>query len=161
NSSCIGSLDIERQDPLCGGCLERDIFFARPSATSCFIGQPFALCALDRVIGASTVVDAEPFPVAIPKIQLLNGTMQVFFADVEITGVDAAVQDREKAFNGVGVGLGAVVEFARPLLFFVTHRIVTGETATDSAICAQLIGHQSALNIGVAKDDAAQRFGGD
>src|SRR5262245_17374027 len=50
--------------------LERDFFFARPSATSCLVRQPFALGAFDRAIGTLTILDANGGPVAVPEIEL-------------------------------------------------------------------------------------------
>jgi hypothetical protein len=97
---------------------------------------------------------------AVAEIDLGEVAVKVLFADMEIAAVDPALEDREEAFDGVDVRFRAVVELARPFFFLVTHRIVTGEAATDTAISAQFIGHQSALNVGVAKDDATQRFSG-
>src|SRR5205823_6677830 len=51
--------------------LERDFFFfARLSATSCLIGQPLALCALDRAIGALGILDADGGSMVVAKVEL-------------------------------------------------------------------------------------------
>jgi hypothetical protein len=55
--------------------------------------------------------------------------VKVLFADVEITTIDPAFQDREEAFDGVGMSLGAVRKFARPFCFAVVYRIVPSKAA--------------------------------
>src|SRR6516162_7656554 len=83
--------------------LKRDLFFALPSATSCFVGQPLTLDALDRAISTSGIVNTKSDSVAIAEIELGEVAVKVRLADVEITPVDPAFQQREEAFDGVDV----------------------------------------------------------
>jgi len=126
--------------------LERDFCLARPSATSCFVCQPFAFGTPDRAIGAFGVLNSGCGSVTIPKIAFGEIPMQVLLADVEIATVNAAFEDREEAFDGIRMCLNAVIELARPFFRAVIHSIVCSKLTTDATIGAKLIGHQPAIS---------------
>src|ERR1700732_4706973 len=69
NLSWRGSVGADsRGRRLLGGALER--WFARPRATSCFVGQSLAFCANQSAIGALQIVDAKSDPVVVSEIKL-------------------------------------------------------------------------------------------
>src|SRR5271166_5731259 len=78
-----------------------------------------------------------------------------------MTAVNPTLQEREEAFDRVGVRFGAVCQLARPFFLAVVHGVVAGKPATDAAVGAQLVGHQSALGVCRTEHDAAQRRSGD
>src|SRR5580704_4789584 len=125
-------------------------------AMSRSVSQPLADDAADRAFGAFYIVHAKSDPIAVPEIEFREVTVQVGFADMEIAANDAALQDREIAFGVIDVRLDAVRQLARPFLFAVVDRIVTGKAPPDAAIGMQLVSHQSAFGIDAAKDHAAK-----
>ena len=135
--SCRGSglkVDRERRRLSVG----RRVF--APRETSCSIGQPLALGADNRAVGARLVIDAERDPVVVAEIELGRVAMQMRLADVEIAAVDPALEDREEVFDRVGmpersadIFLGAVVDGA-----------VSAELAADRPIDRGIVGHQVA-----------------
>src|SRR6266446_7788795 len=82
NSSWRGSVcDDARGRRLLGRALKRRL--ARLAATSCSIGEPFALGAFDGAIGAFQVIDPEGNPVVVPEIEFGGVAVQMRLADVE------------------------------------------------------------------------------
>lgn len=76
-----------------------------PVSTSRSIGQALALDAFDGQVGASNVINAQLDPVGIPKVEFAQIPVQMGFADMLVNTIDAALQDGEVAFEGVGVGV--------------------------------------------------------
>jgi hypothetical protein len=68
--------------------------------TSPPIGQALALDTAKRAVGAGRVRDAAS---VVAKIELADVALQVLGADVMIHAEDAALQDREVAFDSVRV----------------------------------------------------------
>ena len=56
--------------------------FRCPLATSCFVGQPLAVGALDGEVGPGAVVNAHGDPVGVPEIEFRQVAVEVGFADV-------------------------------------------------------------------------------
>src|SRR4051794_20284233 len=77
------------------------------------IGQPTTDRALDRLLGAFLIAYAERDPLVVAKIELCQITLQMFFADVVIYAVDAALEDREIAFNRVRMCVAPDILFDR------------------------------------------------
>ena len=142
------------------GGLERDFFFARPSATSCLVGQPLALGGPDRAIGAFAILNTEGGSVAVPEVKLGEVAVKMLLADVEVTTVNAAFQEREKAFDGIGMRHDAVNELARPFFLAVVHGVMTRKVSPDATIGMQLVSHQPAFRIDATKDHIAESGGG-
>ena len=76
-----------------------------PCSTNCSIGQPLPLGALDSQVVASDIVDAQLDAVGVAEVELGQVAVQMGFADVEVAAIDAALEDREVAFEGVGISL--------------------------------------------------------
>lgn len=127
-----------------------------PLATSCFIGQPLALGADDGEIGALGVVNAKLDAVAVPEIELTEIPLQVGFGDVLINAVDAALEDRKVALDGVGVGVAPDV-----FLGAVVDGLVRSEVPADAGIDRRLVAHEAAVHVGVAPEDGPQQLGSD
>ncbi len=105
------------------------------------IGEPLADNAAQRPIGALYVVHAEHDPVVVSKIKLGEVTMQVFFADMLVNAIDAALEDREVSLSGIGGRIAArVIDGA-----------VTGEPLASFPVNAALVGSQvrSDINFGL------------
>ena len=73
NSSCRGSDVTELRRRF----LERRLGFVFPLATSCLIGEPFALCADECAISAFQVINPERDPVVVPEIEFSGIAVQV------------------------------------------------------------------------------------
>jgi hypothetical protein len=91
-------------------------------ATSRSVSQPLSDDAADRAFGALYIVHAESDSVAIPKIELAEITVKMFFVDVLIDAIDLTLQDREIAFCGISRGVSPNVFLLR-----VVDGAVTGE----------------------------------
>jgi hypothetical protein len=117
------------------------------SATNCFVSQPLSLGAFDRSIGAFGILDSNSGPMAVAEIELGEVAVQVLLAYVEIATVNATLQEREKAFHGIGMGFDAIIELARPFLSTMINCVVTGKALTDAAVGAQLVSHQPTLGV--------------
>src|SRR5438067_1050216 len=78
---------------------------SRPISRS--VGEPLADDAAERPVGALYIVNAECDALVVPEVELGEVALQVLFVDVVIYADDSALQDREIAFNGVGVRVAA------------------------------------------------------
>ena len=100
--------------------------------------------------GALGIFDAKARAVAIAEIELGEIAMQVSFAAMLIDALHAALEDREEAFDGVGVNVAANV-----LASGVAHECVSSELGTELGIEAAFVGVQGALARDVANHDVA------
>jgi len=94
SQSCSGS-PLSERDRVVDGLL----------ATSSFVGEPLALCADERAVGASFVVDAELDAVVVAEIEFGQIPINVFPIDVLIDTDQAALEDGEEAFERVGMNV--------------------------------------------------------
>jgi hypothetical protein len=129
-------------------------------AINCSVSQSLADCAANRSISPILVIDAQGDPVTVTEVEFREVTVKVLLADVEVTAVNAALQDREEALNGVGVRLGAIPKLARPFLSSVIHGVVTGKALADASVSAKFISHQPTLGVRSSEHNAAQSCGG-
>lgn len=120
-------------------------------ATSCLIGKPLALYALERAFGAARIVYAKLFPVIISEIKLGKIPPQVFFGDVLINAVYAAFEDAEKAFNRIRVD-----DPTRVFFLLMLDGAVRCEVMADARINHVLVAHEIAFAFDVAGHKAAQ-----
>jgi hypothetical protein len=128
----------------------------RPSATSRSIRQPLALGANKGAIGTGQVINPECDPVVVAEIELGRVAMQVSFGDVEIATVDAALENREEVFNGVGMPeMGADI-----LLRRMIDRAVAAELTADRPIDRRIVGHQVGSLVDIRDDDRLQGLRG-
>src|SRR5574337_142180 len=97
---------------------------------SCFIGEPPSLCASQRDRGAVNGVHAKLFPVAVAEIEFGQIALKVRFADVLVYAINAAFEDREKAFNRVG-GDDSVALVAHVFVFLVLYGSVRSKIPSD------------------------------
>src|SRR5437899_1255287 len=90
-----------------------EVFFARllqgSSLMSRLIGEPLALHAEQKNLGAVLIFDAERLAIAIAEIEFSKVAVQVIVPAMLIDALHAALEDREKAFDGVGMH-GAIFE---------------------------------------------------
>ena len=86
--------------------------------------------------------------------------MKMLLAAVLIDAGHPALEDREEAFVGVHVRLGAIWELSRPFLFGVVDSIMARETSADCRIRTALIGHQRAFGIGIVEHDGSESLRG-
>lgn len=70
---------------------------------SCFVSEPAALCAFERQRRALLIVDAKPFAIVLAEIKLGEIAVKVLAIDMLVDADQAALQDREEAFKGIGV----------------------------------------------------------
>src|SRR6266513_5607612 len=119
--------------------------------TSCSIGQAFALRADQQRVRAFGVVQASlnpssfklllSFAVVVTEIKLRAIALQMLRADMMESANDAALEDGEKPFNGVGMCIAAHV-FAAAMV----DRFVAGEQRREDSILALAIGHEASLS---------------
>jgi len=74
-------------------------------ATSRFVGEALALGSRDAASSALFVVDAELSPVVPAEIELREVTVEVLGVHLLVDADHAALEDREEAFDGVGVDI--------------------------------------------------------
>ena len=123
--------------------------------TSCFIGQPLALDALQGAVSTGHVIYPEPFPVGVPEIELGQIAMQMRLADMEVAAGDAALQDREIVFNAVGMGMAADI-----FLGTVVHNLMP-EMFAHVAVLPVVIGAKEGGGIDLSNHDGVQIRSGD
>src|SRR5207237_3105432 len=75
-------------------------FFLR---TRCLIHEPLTSHAFEQLVSAHRIVDAKLGALAITKIELGQIAMQMMRTHMLINAVDAALENREVAFDRVGV----------------------------------------------------------
>ena len=71
------------------------------------IGEPLAFDAFDSGFGAVNVAVAEPNAMVVAEVKFREIAVQMLLVAVLINSLHAALEDRERAFDGVGVDLGA------------------------------------------------------
>src|SRR5947208_12684602 len=125
-----------------------------PWATSRFIGETAALCAFDGQRRALHVIHPTLLPVAVAEIKFGQIAMQVSFADVLIGAVHAALQDREKSLDGVGVDVAANV-----LIGTVFDMAVRAEIPAEPDKQRGFVGHEMAVGVGMHGQYSAEVFG--
>src|SRR5437588_370652 len=127
-----------------------------PSCTSRFVSQALAPDAFKGKIGALLhVANARRFPIGVAEIKLAQIALQVRFRDVLVNAIDAVLEDRKVAFNGVGMDRAANV-----FLSGVLHGEVAREIPADPGVDRSLIGHEPAIAMDVPRDDGPQHLGG-
>ena len=115
SSNCRGSALNEPRLRRERGTPSRGPSWRCPVSRSCLIGEPLALRAGQCEIGALHVVDAKPDAMRVTEVELVQIPLQVRLRDVLVDAVNAALEDREIAFNGVGVDVAANV-FLTPMV---------------------------------------------
>src|SRR5689334_22152101 len=121
-------------------CL-RVLGFVRPS-----IGQPLALGALDRLLGALAVFDAECLAHVVAELEFGQIAVQVLLAAVLIDALHPALENREVSLDGVRVLLGIVETDI--LAGRMVHRAVTGVLGANLRVEPALVRHELALLVG-------------
>jgi len=127
-----------------------------PPSTSRSVGQALADDAFHGQIGAGDIIDPEFGPVGVAKVELGQVAVKMGFADVLVDPVNAPLQDREVAFDGVRVDLISDVFLGR-----VIHGLVRDITAPDMVIDIRFIGHEPAVLVSVPGDDRIEVGRGD
>jgi hypothetical protein len=84
------------------------------------------------------------------EVELGEVAVKVALGTVLLDAGHSALEDREKAFDGVGMRVAA-----HPFLFAVIARFVTGEAPADRAVHVGLIGSEIAGGIGVIENHLA------
>jgi hypothetical protein len=128
---------------------------ACPVSTSRSVGKAFSDDSFDRQISAGAIIDPQLGAVAVAEIELGEVTFQVCFADMLVDAIDAALQDREVALDGVGISLS-------PDIFFggVVNRLIVRECGADRRVDVRFIGHEPAVFMGMLGDDRVEVCGG-
>jgi hypothetical protein len=75
----------------------------------CFAGQPPALHAFQGNVRSLRIAVAELDAVGIAEVELVQIAVQVSFGNMLVHVIDAALEDREIAFHGVGADRGRAV----------------------------------------------------
>ena len=83
-------------------------FSSSASDTNRFIGQPPADDTTMRDLGAHVIFDTSWLPVAVAEIKLGHVAVQVALGAMLIDATHAALEDREVAFDGIGVDVGVL-----------------------------------------------------
>jgi hypothetical protein len=104
------------------------------------IGQPFALEALQRNVGALRIIDAKFRASIHTEIKLSQISVQVLLIHVLIHADEAALEDREEPFQGVGVHIAA-----RPFELGVIDRLVLLLGRHDELVRLRAVGDQTAV----------------
>jgi hypothetical protein len=111
--------------------------FDFPLPTSRSIGEPLALDATQDIAGTTGIVHAQGDPVVVSEIELGEVAMQMFLANVLVDAIDAAFQDGEETFCGVGVSVTAHV-----LISGMNDGLMAGECLADLPVDAALVSAQ-------------------
>ena len=118
------------------------------------IGQPLPDDAAKGFVGPLRVVDAIGDALVVPEVELGKVAVQMLFAAMLIDALHPALEDAEKAFDGVGVERPAPV-FAGLML----HHLMIRELAPDLGVVAGFVGHQTGFAVHVLKHDRADSLG--
>ena len=122
---------------------------------SLMVLQALALRSRQQGVGARCI---RHVTAVISEIEFREIAGQVLLADAVERAIDATLQDREVAFNRVGMD-----EAAKPDIFVggMVHGAVSREFLADGRIDAAFVRHQVGLAAGVLHDDRADRLGRD
>src|SRR3954471_18202723 len=112
------------------------------------IGEPLSNDAAQHAAGAFYVINTERDALIVAEIELGEIPLQVLLADVMVDAVDTALQYREVALNGIGVGVAANV-----FLGGVINGLVAREALAGFQVDSALIGAQMRLVRNLFFDD--------
>lgn len=136
------SVSTAQDRPALGfAALERAAAFpscSRPVSRS--ICKSFPDNATQSAGSALCVIDAECNPLVISEIELSKIAFQMRLTDMMVDADDPAFQDREIAFDRVGVRIAANVFFGG-----MVHALVTGKVFADFHVNAAFVGTQMRL----------------
>jgi len=110
--------------------------------TNCLVGQALALYALQRNVGALAVIDAQLDAGVLAEIKFGQITVQVALLDALVGADQAALEDREKSFERIGVHVAT-----RPFKLGMVHAFMAGNVRVQ--IAGVLVGHEAALFVDV------------
>ena len=127
-----------------------------PCSTNCSVSETLAFGTDQSLIRASSIIEAEFDAVVISEVEFGEIPFQVRFADMEVTAVDATLQDGEEALDRVGVG------FVPDILFLgmVDGLVSAFEGGADRGVDVGLIGHEPAIRMGMSGDHWIEVAGG-
>lgn len=127
--------------------------FSLASASSGLVGEALADNALERLVGAHGIVNAQRNTSIVAEIKLLQVAVEVTLATVLVNALHAALKDREVAFDRVRGG-GATDVF----LGLVAHNLMAHELGTHRLVDVRLVGVQRGRTVGIAVEDRLQRL---
>ena len=104
------------------------------------IGQALADDTLERANGAPLVVDAQRAPGIIPEIELGKVAVKVLFLAVLVNAHHSALENTERALNGVGVNVASDVFAVR-----MADAFMPGNVPIGTGIEAAFVGMQNGL----------------
>lgn len=147
-SNCLGSWRALCGPYWRGGCLRA------PCATSCFVGEPFALRSFQRDGSARYVINAKRLAMRVSMAELGQVPLQVGLANTVIDAREAAFQDREEALHGVGVNVAPHV-----FPFGVPNRATPVGIRTEIE-AMPFVGIEGAPALNIARHDLSHVIGG-
>lgn len=115
---------------------------------SCLIGEPLADDAGQDLIGAALIVHAQRHTMIVPEIELRKIAMQVLFGAMLISAAHAALENREVAFDSVGVDFAANV-----LTLAMIDRVMLGDLIQQASVNPAFVGMNAGLLIEVPVHD--------
>jgi hypothetical protein len=128
--------------------LERRRFCS--SSTNCSVGKALAPGTNQCEIGTGRIFDPKSRAVGVAEVELGQIPLQMGFADVEVAAKNAALQDGEVAFHGVGVDFAPDIFLGR-----MVHGLVAGE-GSAVGVDVGLIGHEAAVWVNVPSNDRCE-----
>src|SRR5437762_13175368 len=131
-----------------------EVFFARflqgSSLMSRLIGEPLALHAEQKNLGAVLIFDAERLAIAIAEIEFSKVAVQVIVPAVLVDALHSALEDREESFDGVGVH--APVSLRNVLLEHVAGEVYPDKHLADAEVLTGFVVHHAGAPVCVGPE---------
>jgi len=119
------------------------------------VGEPLADDTTDQSVCPLFIANAQRYSVAIAKIEFSQIAGQVRLAHMEITAIDAALQNRKEIFDSIGMSVAANI-----LVHAVGHNLMAGELGADLLITPRFIGTKMTSLICIFCNNILQGFRG-
>src|SRR6185437_1885393 len=110
------------------------------SSSSRLIGQPPSNRATKQDFGALGIFDAVRLPIVVAEVELGHIALQMIVRAMLIDALHAALEDREEAFDGIGVNVA--VHRRNVLALAVVGVAVAMKQLAENLILVRLVGHE-------------------
>src|SRR3990167_6039312 len=119
------------------------------------IGQALPMNLLKNRCGTLLIIYAKGLTVVVAEIELIHVSLQVLFAHALVNARQAALEDREVAFNRVRMH-GATDVFASTM----RNGLMTGRDGSKDAVLPRFVRHQVRVGCHVRLENRLERLGG-
>src|SRR5712692_6059261 len=107
--------------------------------------------AIQRLRRAHLISNTKGYALVVAEIEFGQVAFEVLLADMVISAINAALEDRKVSLNRVGMRIATHI-----LASAMIDRTVLGKFATDLLSCAALVGHDMSVGMDLSLNNRTQ-----